>query len=461
MSMKKFLLAATAALAMSASIAAPSYAKVDTSGAVYGFTSAELMRGVVHLYDAPTLEYKDGEDLDTKTAAEIAVELKAAMDKSVDTVKELAEKAVGMAEKNEKSTSSQKETIDNAVTQMNELKTAFETFEQKLAREGEEESIAQTPGQRFIDSDEYKALTSGTVTQGRVAAVEMKTITSLTTDADGSAGALIATQRVNSPMATLPERRMTIRDLVAPGQTDSNAIEYVQEKGFTNNAGMVAEGTLKPESSLQYDLTTAPVRKIAHWMLASAEVLADAAGLRSMIDQRLRYGLSYIEEQQMLNGDGTGQNLLGIRPQATAYNAAFTVDAETEIDKIRLAILQAVLAEYPASGVVLNPIDWARIETTKDSQGRYIIGNPQGTASPTLWSLPVVATQAQEVDKFLVGAFRQGAQVFDRMKSTVMASTEDSDNFRKNLVTILAEERLAFTVYRPEAFVEGDFGNVA
>lgn len=421
------------------------------------FTVSALLIGTAHLLSAPALEVKDGEELDGKTLEQQATEIKAALDKQVDVVKELAEKAVGMAEKNEKATSDQNGKVDEAITGLNELKTAFDTFEQKIAREGGEKKAPQTPGQRFIDSDEFKALSSGTVTQGRVASVEMKAITSLTTDADGSAGDLIDTQRVQSPMMMLPDRRLTIADLVAPGQTNSNAIEYVQETGFVRNAKMVAEGTLKPEGSVKYDLKTAPVRKIAEWMLASSEVLADAAGLRSMIDQRLRYDLAYVKEAQMLNGDGTGQNLLGIRPQATDFAPSFEVQDQTAIDVVRLAILQSVLAEYPASGIVLNPIDWAKIETTKDKEGRYIIGNPQGTTQPTLWALPVVATQAMDVNNFLVGAFRQGAQVFNRMQSTIMVSTEDSDNFRKNLVTILAEERLAFTVYRPEAFVGGEF----
>lgn len=456
---RKFLLAASAAFALSTVLAAPAMASSSPELSV-NFTTDALVRGVVRLYDAPVLELKDGET-ETKTGAELAAEIKTELDKSVDQVKEIAEKALAMAKTGETASTAQTEKVDDAVKTMNELKAAFDAFQQKMERDGTEEVSFKTAGQRFVDSDEFKALTDGTVTQGRVASFGMKAITSLTTDADGSAGDLIRTERVQSNMPQLPDRRMTIRDLVAPGQTNSNAIEYVQETGFTNNAAPTAETTLKPESTMKFDLKTAPVRKIPHWMLASAEVLADAPGLRSMIDYRLRYGLEYVEEQQLLNGDGTGQNLLGIRPQATDFSAAFAVDEETAIDKIRLAILQAVLAEYPASGVVLHPTDWARIETTKDTQGRYIMGNPQGTLSPTLWSLPVVATQAMEIDKFLVGAFRQGAQVFDRMQSTIMVSTEDSDNFRKNLVTILAEERLAFTVYRPEAFVEGDFGNVA
>jgi HK97 family phage major capsid protein len=184
----------------------------------------------------------------------------------------------------------------------------------------------------------------------------------------------------------------------------------------------------------------------------------DIAQLRSIIDQRLLYGLAYKEEQQLLNGDGTGQNLLGIIPQATAYAAPITLTSPTSIDMMRLAMLQAVLAEYPATGHVMHPADWAWVETLKDSEGRYLIGNPQGSISPTLWGLPVVQTQAMTIDKFLTGAFKLGAQIFDRWMARVEIATENEDDFIKNLVTILAEERLALAVYRPEAFIYGDFG---
>ena len=224
----------------------------------------------------------------------------------------------------------------------------------------------------------------------------------------------------------------------------------------------MAEGTLKPESTLKLDLKNAPVRKIAHWFLASAEILSDAPGLRSMIDNRLRYGLAFVEDVQLLKGDGTGQNLLGIKPQATDYAAPAGLTgfaAPTMIDKLRIAQLQVALALYPADGQVLHPIDWAVIEMQKDGEGRYLIGNPQGTLAPTLWGLPVVPSMAQTVGEFTVGAWRMGAQLFDREQSGVLVSTEDGDNFRRNMITILAEERLALTVYRPEAFVDGAFAN--
>lgn len=399
---------------------------------------------------------------ETKSVAELAAETKAAFDKKHDEVKAIAEKALAEAEKGIPMSTTAKELADQALTGLNETKARLDDLEQKAARRGSTDERVPTIGEQYVSSDEYKSAFAGGARQGQNVGIEVKAITSLTTDANGSAGDLVRTDRVQSPMALLPDRQLTVRNLVAPGQTASSAIEYVQETGFTNNAGMVAEGTLKPESTLKFDLKNAPVRKIAHWFLASAEILADAPGLRSIIDNRLRYGLKFVEDVQLLKGDGTGQNLLGIKPQASDYAVPAGLTgfaAPTMIDKLRIAQLQVALALYPADGQVLHPIDWAIIEMAKDGEGRYLIGNPQGTLAPTLWGLPVVPSMAQTVGEFTVGAFRAGAQLFDREQSGVLVSTEDGDNFRRNMVTILAEERLALTVYRPEAFVDGAFAN--
>ncbi len=399
---------------------------------------------------------------ETKTIEQLTAETKALFETKHNEVKGLAEKAIAEATKGIEMSTTAKELVDGALTGMNEAKARLTDLEQKMANRGPVQGDRQPSiGEQFVTSDGFKSAFESGVRQGQTAAVEVKAITSLTTDANGSAGDLVRTERVQSPMAMLPDRRLTIRGLIAPGQTSSSSIEYVQETGFTNGAGMVAEGTLKPESTLKLDLKQSPVRKIAHWFLASAEILADAPGLRSMIDSRLRYGLAFVEDVQLLKGDGTGQNLAGVKPQASDYAlpAGVVNAAPSMIDKLRIAQLQVALALYPADGQVLHPIDWALIEMMKDGEGRYLIGNPQGSLAPTLWGLPVVESMAQTVGEFTVGAWRMGAQLFDREQSGVLVSTEDGDNFRRNMVTILAEERLALTVYRPEAFVDGAFAN--
>ena len=378
--------------------------------------------------------------------------------KQVDEVKAIAEDFKGKREHGDKIAEGAKQSADEAITKLNETKAQLDELEQKMARRpNDTPNEVKSLGCQFVESDQFKSLKGAAGQRGKANLEVKATITSLTTDAAGSAGDLVQTTRLPGIIAP-PDRKLTIRDLLMQGRMDGNALEYVRETGFTNNAGMVAEGAKKPQSDIKFDLISTTAKVIAHYMKASRQILDDASQLQSYIDGRLRYGLAFKEEQQILNGDGTGQNLLGIIPQATAYvrPTGVTPSSETIIDTLRYAMLQAVLAEYPASGHVLNPIDWASIETLKDSTGQYIIGNPQGAASPTLWRLPVVETQTITAGKFLTGGFSMGAQIFDRWLSRVEVATENEDDFINNLVTILAEERLALAVYRPEAFIYGD-----
>lgn len=399
-----------------------------------------------------------------KTAEQLAGEVKAAFDTRHDQVKALAEEALGKAQKGEDLSAATKQLADEALVGMNEAKARLDELEQKIARKGaDDETRPRSIGEQVLAADEMKAFLASRASRGR-ASVEVKAIiTSLTTDAMGSAGDLIVPDRLPGILAP-GQRRLTVRDLLTPGRTSSTSVQYVKETGFTNAAATVSEttGALKPQSDIKFDIATSSVTTIAHWVLATRQILDDAPMLQSYIDGRLRYGLALVEENQLLNGGGTGTDLNGIYTQATAFTAPITIPAPvTRIDVLRLAVLKSALAELPTTGAVLHPADWASIELLKETTGAYLIGNPQGALAPTLWSLPIVATQAISQGNFLTGAFRLGAQIFDRWDARVEVSTEDDQNFRKNLVTILAEERLALAVYRPEAFVKGAFAAAA
>jgi HK97 family phage major capsid protein len=399
-----------------------------------------------------------------KTAEQLAGEVKAAFDAKHDQVKALAEEALGKAQKGEDLSAATKQLADEALVGMNEAKARLDELEQKIARKGvDDETRPRSIGEQVLAADEMKAFLASRASRGR-ASVEVKAIiTSLTTDAMGSAGDLIVPDRLPGILAP-GQRRLTVRDLLTPGRTSSTSVQYVKETGFTNAAATVSEttGALKPQSDIKFDIATSSVTTIAHWVLATRQILDDAPMLQSYIDGRLRYGLALVEENQLLNGGGTGTDLNGIYTQATAFTAPITIPAPvTRIDVLRLAVLKSALAELPTTGAVLHPADWASIELLKETTGAYLIGNPQGALAPTLWSLPIVATQAISQGNFLTGAFRLGAQIFDRWDARVEVSTEDDQNFRKNLVTILAEERLALAVYRPEAFVKGAFAAAA
>lgn len=310
-------------------------------------------------------------------------------------------------------------------------------------------------GAQFCETDDAKTLFEK---KRGSASLHVKSITEATTGT-GDAGNLIRADRVPG-VITDPNRPMFLRQLLGAGQTTSNAIEFVRETGFTNAAAPVAEGALKPESDIQFELDSAPVRTIAHWIMASMQVLDDVPMLMSYIDSRLRYGLELEEEEQLLSGDGTGQNILGLIPQATAYDDSRGIPGDTRIDVLRRAMTQVRVAEYQADSIVIHPNDWESIELTKTADGAYVWAQPTAIAAARLWGLPVITSTALTEGEFLVGNFLQAATVWDRMLARVDVAREDGDNFRTNMVTIRAENRLALTVFRPEAIVYGNFTDV-
>lgn len=279
---------------------------------------------------------------------------------------------------------------------------------------------------------------------------------SLTTGGS-SAGDLIVPNRAEPVL--LPRRRLTVRDLLTVERVEAGgSVDVPKQTTRTNSAAPVAEGAAKPESDLAFDLESIPFRVIAHWQKASKQVLDDVPRLKALIDGELLYGLAVVEEAQLLFGDGTGQNIEGMVAQATAFSAPFIPDdLQTMIDTIGLAINQAALTDLPPDGVVLHPSDWWRMRLLKDDDGNYILGDPLSPVPPNLFGLPVVPTQAMTVDKFLVGAFK-AQTLFDRWEARVDVGFVN-DDFTKNLVTVLAEERVGLAVRYPDSLIYGDFGN--
>lgn len=369
-----------------------------------------------------------------------------------DQLKAHAETAQRNVDRHEGLSKESSAKVDELLMKQGELQARVLEAEQKLVnanRDTQRIEAPKTAGELFVASEQMEGVNSSFRGSRRVS-VPRAAITTAT------AGGVTPVERLET-MAVPGMRRATIRDLVAPGETEAGSLEYVRETGFVNSAAPVAEGAAKPYSDITTTLVTANVRTIAHLFKASRQILDDAKALQSYIDARARYGLLLAEESQLLYGSGAGANLQGLVTVASQYvsPAGWTVTGEQRIDRLRLALLQAELSEFPSDGIVLNPIDWALIELIKDGQGRYIIGQPQEGTAARLWNRPVVATQAMKQNDFLTGAFKLGAQIFDRMEVEVLISTENDKDFENNMATLRAEERLAFAIYRTEAFVTG------
>lgn len=337
----------------------------------------------------------------------------------------------------------------------------------------------KTLGQRFTGSDEFKALVkSGALTMQTAWELGERDIAGGYGQKDVFTGSVAGTtsrgfgQVQRDAMIPMPQRTARVRDLFPVTGTQANLIDYFRVSGFTNNAATVperaADGTafgLKPQSELSFTVGQAPVRTIAHFEVAHRNVLADEPQLQATIDNELMYGLRLVEDAQILTGSGTGEDLLGILNTPGIQTYAQTTDGgtpavttETKADAVRRAATRSILAYYEPSGLVMHPYDWEDIELTKDSQGAYIIaGNVAVGAQKQMWRMPVVDTPAITEGTFLVGSFGLGAQLYDREQANIRIAEQHADFFIRNAVAILAEERLALAVKRPESFVKGSF----
>ena len=300
-------------------------------------------------------------------------------------------------------------------------------------------------GASFAKSAVFQALQSGQTSRARM---NFKTITTLPPGGTPAGGVGVPPQF--APMVAPPVVPLMMRDVIPIGRTQSNLIEYVRESSFTNAAAVAAETTQKPESDLQFALIQAPVATIAHWILASKQVLADVPQLESYINGRLIYGLKRVEETQLLMGDGTGGNLHGFLPQVPAAAAGAT----TTLDAVRFAKTEVEMQGYIPTAVVMNPVDWQAIDTAKDTLGRYLLSNPTTQIVQPLWGMRTIVSVSMPAGNFLLGDFNM-SQIWDREDANVMASTEDRDNFIKNMVTLLCEERIALAIYSLNAFRKG------
>lgn len=368
------------------------------------------------------------------------------------------EKATGEIKDSKTISTETKAAAEKAFAAMDALGLRLDKLEAKRNRPGDGGDTEKSLGERFVECDSFKAML---VSKKGTARMEVKNIYNAT----GQNQPLVPDMRVPG-IQIMPNRRLRIRQLLPVGKTESNLVQFTKENVFTNAAGpqnagasptVAAEGALKNQSDITFTLANAPVVTLAHFILASRQVLDDASMLGSYIDGRLQYGLALEEENELLNGDGLTNpgSLIGLMSSATGFNRQRQGD--TKLDILRRAVTQLQLAELDAEFVVLNPSDWEGIELTKDNFGRYIIANPQSQLGPNLWGLPIVPTNSMTAGQFLVGNGTMAVQIWDRQEAAVQISLEDSDNFRRNMVTMLCEERLALTVFRPQALIKGAF----
>ena len=338
-------------------------------------------------------------------------------------------------------------------------------------------TMRKSLGEMFTESNEFKSLIqSGGSTMAAPFEIEVNDLPSQgRKDVYQASVAESYTRNLGSIQfdapVLRPYRRLRVRDLFPVATTSANLIDYFRVLGFAENSGKGSAASvpdrdgsafaLKPKSNLTFEAKQAPVRTIAHWEAAHRNVLDDVPQLQSVINNELLYGLQLEEDRQILSGDGLNDELLGILN--TSNIQTYTQTSEQKADALRRAATKALLANYEPTGYVIHPYDWEDVELQKgDGDGQYmLVTNVAVGAQAQVWRQPVVETPAIAEGTFLTGAFGLGAQIYDRQQANVRIAEQHADFFVRNAVAVLAEERIAMAVKRPESFVVGTFDNEA
>lgn len=269
---------------------------------------------------------------------------------------------------------------------------------------------------------------------------------------------VIEPDRIGEVVRVTEQDRILLRDLLNVSQTTRDAVTYRRISSVTRAAAAVAQGATKPEVTMALDTITESVRTQAVHMPVHNNQLADIPDLRNMIDNELLYDLRKYEEEQVAYGAGTGEEFEGIVTN-TDVQAARTEAGDTLLDIVRRMVTDVRRAGYEPNGLFIDPLDWETIELLKGTDDRYVWAVIRDTLGPRVWGLRVVESSGAEANEgntterrnMIVGDWMRGATLWVRETPSVAVGWVDAQ-FTTNMRTLLAEQRAAFGVKRPNAF---------
>lgn len=357
------------------------------------------------------------------------------------------------------------EAINKSVADLSEKQKLMDAQILELQQKGvkfDTETAADSVGDQFVKSESFKALASR---QSRSAAVEIQKAEGDTPPKTQSAdpikvSGLLAPYRV-AGIQSEPDQTLTIESLIPHLRTTNDSIQYLKEKAFTNGAGFIKEAELKPNSTVSFELKQAAIQTIAHWTKVTRQLIDDAPALAAFINARMVYGVNLVVDSQLIKGDGTGANLSGLLNTGNYTAQDFTLadlgGNPTLLDLLRLSIAKVNAANYHANAILLNPMDWAKLQGVKGTNAQYLYGVPSVSFDTmNAWGVRVITSASMPEGKYLAGDFTQAATIYDRMSTVIDIASQNEDDFVKNLYTIRAERRLTLVVEHPAALVGGN-----
>lgn len=224
---------------------------------------------------------------------------------------------------------------------------------------------------------------------------------------------------------------------------------------FVNNATFVKEGTRKSESTVSATAKTGRVKTVATWTKLSEQLFNDQSQLVNIINNQLTYGVDLTVQNQLITGDGAGENLGGI--SLTGNFTDYTKNSGTAtnvIDLLRNVAFKMRNANIQNLAIILNFVDWSALLGLKSTTNEYLISGILDPVKQTIYGIPVVTSSAIPESKFAMGNFKQAGIVYDHTRMALELDRTE-DDFLTNVITTRAERRLGFSIVQPKAICYG------
>lgn len=338
---------------------------------------------------------------------------------------------------------------------------------------GKGKTVARTLGEKAAAAVTAKGIERGT--RFSVSSADVKaegdtptTPTTTTTEHSPNArptGYAPAITEVRPDVLEGARRPLTVADLFAQETTSDSAVTYFVEGAVTGAPTAVGEGGEYPKLEFG-DPTpkTDALKKIGCVYKDTDELLDDAERLAQSIDNRAEYLLDITVEDQLLTGNGTGNNIEGLLNRS-GLQTATCVGMNAAIKAIKKAKvgIKKNTPGFRADALLINDEDWDELTNAQDANNQFLAGGPfygaYGNSNgpveePPLWGLRVVPTQAIAKGTMVIGAFKLGGSVIRKGGRVIDMTNSDGTDFDKGVVAFRPSERLALAVRYPAAFVK-------
>lgn len=259
------------------------------------------------------------------------------------------------------------------------------------------------------------------------------------------------------PRTLGPIHEGRLLDYLPTNPTTAPVISYLQHSSTTGSAETVAAGAAKPEIEFVTQQKLASVSKLAAWTSTTHEALQDFADWSNYVPSELQRQLIDAENQQILNGDGTGTNILGLLNVTGIITATYAptsgLPTLPDIFGTTIAAMRTGAALATCDLIVIHPETFWAVKLAKSTLNTYLDQSDTLTApADMLWGIPAVQSTAMAAGTALLLDTTKFGRAWIREAMNIQVDPYSGST--TNTLKWVAETRISLTVERPAAIAK-------